>query len=423
MLSRAGFPEPQWHKQLQLGRPLGGTQPDCFFPGDDEADKGVCVYLDGLSAHIHGNPATQVRDRQIREHLRAEHYEVIEIAANQLTDRGAMSQHFFRLARVLMSKEEARRIRDSAGWFSPPEQNNQNAVSKGIEYIEIVFDCATEKFSREHFINVMKHLLGPEVESLNISIRHGSTIVKMEGPAPLLVLALEKLQTPSAISLVFGVCGIVVRITVGKGGQTQTVPLPKITAASKIRIVFFFANATDQIKIEWDEEYREIQDKLRATPQFERFLLDPRLAARPEDLIKALTETQPEVVHFGGHGGYSGIALKRSTNVSASVSGEDLSNVFRLFNTRVVVLNACESMLQANAILPHVDCAIGMRSSIRDDAARDFAAAFYFDLGFGGSVQHAFESARHVLRLKKSGQENVPELLVRQGVDAASLLL
>lgn len=117
MLKNAGFPEPVWQHQLQLGRPLGTTTPDCFFPGDDESDPGTTIYLDGLSDRLHGNERTRQQDRAIREQLRSKGYEVFEIPAQELDDRGAMQRHFFRLARVLLGKDAAQRVRDDAHWF------------------------------------------------------------------------------------------------------------------------------------------------------------------------------------------------------------------------------------------------------------------------------------------------------------------
>ena len=71
MLERASFPAAEWHRQIDLGRPLGTTSPDCYFADDDLDEPGVCVYLDGLSEHIHGKPTTHQRDRASREKLRA----------------------------------------------------------------------------------------------------------------------------------------------------------------------------------------------------------------------------------------------------------------------------------------------------------------------------------------------------------------
>lgn len=120
MLQRAGFPEGEWHREIQLGKPLGSTTPDVFFAGEDGDDPGACIYLDGLSEHIHGNPATASRDRAIREELRARYYEVFEIPASELQDRDAMARYFFRLARLLLGRDAARTLRDDPSWFEAP---------------------------------------------------------------------------------------------------------------------------------------------------------------------------------------------------------------------------------------------------------------------------------------------------------------
>jgi hypothetical protein len=117
LLARAQLPAGTWQQPIDLGRPLGVTRPDVFFEGDGDLDPGVCIYLDGLSDGIHGKPETAARDRAIRETLRARRYEVIEIPASELSDRDAMRSHFFRLARLLMGLDDARRVRDEAEWF------------------------------------------------------------------------------------------------------------------------------------------------------------------------------------------------------------------------------------------------------------------------------------------------------------------
>ncbi|MDA2923350.1 DEAD/DEAH box helicase [Acidobacteria bacterium AH-259-L09] len=117
MLKEAGFEEGQPQKGIDLGRPLGTTTPDFFFEDPSDRSEGVCIYLDGLSEHIHGNPATRQRDRQIREQLRSQFYEVIEIPYSDLYDRDAMQRNFYRLGRILLGKQQAERIREQSDWF------------------------------------------------------------------------------------------------------------------------------------------------------------------------------------------------------------------------------------------------------------------------------------------------------------------
>jgi hypothetical protein len=116
MLERAHFPAAIWQHRIVLGPPFGATTPDAFFPGQD-GEPGVCVYLDGLSDGIHGKPETAAKDAQLREALRNRGYEVVAIAASELSDRDAMSRYVTRLARYLMGPDRAREVRESPEWF------------------------------------------------------------------------------------------------------------------------------------------------------------------------------------------------------------------------------------------------------------------------------------------------------------------
>ncbi len=117
MLRRAGFPEPVTDKSIELGRGNPTTYPDFFFDVPDQRKEGVCIYLDGMSRRLHGNPEALRRDREIRELLRSEGYEVIELTATQLSDLEAMRRCFFRLGQVLLGRESAQKIREDVGWF------------------------------------------------------------------------------------------------------------------------------------------------------------------------------------------------------------------------------------------------------------------------------------------------------------------
>ena len=92
-------------------------------------------------------------------------------------------------------------------------------------------------------------------------------------------------------------------------------------------------------------------------------------------------------------------------------------------NVRVVVLNACYSKPQAEAIAQVIDCAIGMNTAIGDEAAIVFAAAFYQALAFGRSVQTAFDVGKNALMLEAIPEEKTPELFVRDGLDASNISL
>ena len=119
MLLAAGFGEGARGEQIRLSGSLGTTTPDVVYrAADHEPDECVCIYLDGLSRHIHGNPETAEQDRRIRAWLRGSGMEVLEIAASELDDQPAMTRQFRRLAGYLGRTDLRRQVRDDAGWFS-----------------------------------------------------------------------------------------------------------------------------------------------------------------------------------------------------------------------------------------------------------------------------------------------------------------
>jgi hypothetical protein len=116
LLLRAGLPEFAWQQPIALGHPLGSTTPDAFFAMDDLP--GLCIYVDGLSARLHGSQETAARDRHLREALRSRGYQVIEIPASHLDDRESMKRHVASIARWLLGPDGAKRVQANAEWWN-----------------------------------------------------------------------------------------------------------------------------------------------------------------------------------------------------------------------------------------------------------------------------------------------------------------
>ena len=107
------------------------------------------------------------------------------------------------------------------------------------------------------------------------------------------------------------------------------------------------------------------------------------------------------------------------------VSAEALKMLFTTLkdNIRVVVLNACYSEIQAQAIAEVIDCVVGMSTAIGDEAAIIFAASFYRAIGFGRSIKDAFDQGKTAIMLEGIPEANTPQLLTRTGVDPSSIVL
>ncbi len=118
----------RFHHSISVSAHLGSTTPDVFFGGneDDVDDRGLCIYLDGMSGSLHGDPETAQRDQEIRSYLRNTGYVVIEIPRNELDDRGAMIKHFRKLARYLEGRDLAEQIAVDASWFDRASDSNRD---------------------------------------------------------------------------------------------------------------------------------------------------------------------------------------------------------------------------------------------------------------------------------------------------------
>jgi hypothetical protein len=80
-----------------------------------------------------------------------------------------------------------------------------------------------------------------------------------------------------------------------------------------------------------------------------------------------------------------------------------------------VVLNACYSEPQAQAISSHIDCVIGMPDAIGDAASLNFAASFYQALAYGRDVQTAFDLGCNRIDLQGLDEPSKPRLLAERG--------
>ena len=196
--------------------------------------------------------------------------------------------------------------------------------------------------------------------------------------------------------------------------------------SKKIKALFLASNPKGTTPLELDREIREITEKIRAAEYRDSIDLISAWAVRPDDLLQLLNQHKPQIVHFSGHGSKSGeIILVDSRGEKKPVNPAAIKALFQTLkaNIRVVILNACYSKMQAEAITQVIDCAIGMNEAIGDEAAIAFAASFYRAIGFGLSIKQAFDQGIVVLLLEGIPEESKPELLVKDGVDPEKIVL
>jgi len=209
----------------------------------------------------------------------------------------------------------------------------------------------------------------------------------------------------------------------------------------KHTILFLAANPTGTSQLALGEEARAIQVELERSGYRDCFALETRWAAHPLDLLRELRKLKPTVVHFSGHGGPSrhvvaatgthdhepqhGLFFQGPDGRAQVVTAQALDETFGAAgaSVKLVVLSACYSDVQAEALRAHVDCVVGMSGAIIDAAARNFAIGFYGGLGERESVAAAFRQGRAAISLEGLRDSDRPQLRVRDGVDASKLVL
>jgi hypothetical protein len=186
------------------------------------------------------------------------------------------------------------------------------------------------------------------------------------------------------------------------------------------KVLYLAANPTDTPSMRLDIECREIADIIRTGRYRERITFTARWAARPDDLLQALNEEEPQVLHFSGHGGgVTGLSFEGPDGISQAVSADALAQVLGAAgdSVRLVVLNACYSEVQAEALRAHVPCVVGIAAAIGDRDAARYAVAFYRALAFGHTVGNAHQQGLAALALHASPDQSAVRLVSGHGVN------
>ncbi len=180
----------------------------------------------------------------------------------------------------------------------------------------------------------------------------------------------------------------------------------------KMNILFLAANPKNEIRLQVDKEYRKIDERLKMSTHRTYQLEQPQFSVTIEGMLQAFSQTQPEIVHFAGHGEKAGIFITNEANESLLVPNNALKRLFRQYKdtVQVVVLSACYSEAQAQIISELGIYVVGMSDEIADEAAIVFSTGFYLGLGENQPVEQAFTTALITLETKFPNEANLPVL-------------
>lgn len=194
----------------------------------------------------------------------------------------------------------------------------------------------------------------------------------------------------------------------------------------KITVLFMAANPNDTQPLMLDEEVRAIQNNIRLSDYRDSIQFESRWAVRSGDIIQAINETTPTIIHFSGHGAESGdLVLLKPDGKKEFVAKEAITAAISTVSdtVRLVVFNTCFSAAQAVSVVQNIEAAIGMSDSVQDDTAITFAAQLYSSIGFGHSLEKSYRQAIAAIMLAGIPQNDVPQLFLRDGIDPNEVVL
>jgi WD40 repeat protein len=187
------------------------------------------------------------------------------------------------------------------------------------------------------------------------------------------------------------------------------------------KILILAANPKNTVRLRLDQEVRDIEQGLQLAAQRDKFTLQQKWAVRSRDIRLAVLDFRPNIIHFSGHGSETeGLSFEDEVGKEKFVTADALGGLFKLFANHVecVLLNACYSEVQANAIAQHIDYVIGMNQAIADKAALEFAVGFYdalarYDPQYDGdsTIEFAFNIACSSISLAGVSGASIPVLI------------
>lgn len=195
--------------------------------------------------------------------------------------------------------------------------------------------------------------------------------------------------------------------------QIEIVILEK-SDVKMINILFLASNPKNTDPLRLDEEMRTLDLVVRSSDLRDKINMEQQWAVRLSDLQEHFLRYRPNIVHFSGHGSEdSKIILEDDYGESIPVPPEALAKLFKIFKDeiKVVVLNACFSENQAKSIAEHIQYVVGMADTILNKTAIIFSAAFYRAIGYGQTIEIAFDLALNQIDLESANGSDIPVLI------------
>jgi len=190
-----------------------------------------------------------------------------------------------------------------------------------------------------------------------------------------------------------------------------------------VKILFLAADPSDASRLRLGQELRDIREKLRIAKERGKYHLEQRESVRVGDITQAIFDVEPQIIHFSGHSTNQGeLCFENEVGQIQPIEADALAAMFELLVEQVncVLLNACYSEIQAEAIAKHIPYVIGMNDAIGDKAAIAFAVGFYKALAANHGIEKVYKFGCVEIQLQGIAEHLKPVLYENQNSVVAS---
>lgn len=210
--------------------------------------------------------------------------------------------------------------------------------------------------------------------------------------------------------------------------ERLTAQIDALREPRKENLRILYATATPEGELRVSQEIRRVKNAVSSA--LHRDLVDIEHApdVTADDLLNYLTSFQPHVIHFSGHANQDVLVFDDGTMEGGDGREIPIDLFMRAVSApdqrpSLVVLNACESATNLEALLAGVPIAIGMSAPVGDADAITFATRFYRAVADGQSVESALTVARVDMEMNGLLDHDLPTLVTAPSVDASTVRL
>ena len=194
----------------------------------------------------------------------------------------------------------------------------------------------------------------------------------------------------------------------------------KTRSGKKLRIAYLVTNPDAAATLNTLQEAKQVLNVISQAPLSNKIDLRPFLSPSFDDLIDALNDFHPNVVHFSGHGGDETLLFDNENIGDVGGTSLDFDTIVELldavdFKPDGLILMACDTVDGARKFLDHTKFVVAMADSIDDNAASEFAVRFYRSIGSGVALKTAVKQGKVSIKAKSYPDADLPTLLTETG--------